>query len=154
MDGAAEKRGFTRGGVIKAGAVGALAVGAGGAAGAAIAGASRPNNANLDPLGIGKPGGGPAHLRRSTYEPLVGSEFRVHVPGEGPLKLKLVEARALRGPGDSFSLIFRGDRQVDVEGGLYRVEHRKLGAFDLFVNPVGRGVKGLNLEAVINRIAT
>ena len=154
MDGSTESRGFTRGGLIKAGAVGALAVGAGGAAGAAIAGASRPSTANLDPLGIGKPGGAPAHLRRSTYAPLVGSEFRVHVPGEGALKLKLVEARRLRGPGESFSLLFRGSRRVDVPGGLYRVEHRTLGAFDLFVNPVGRGVKSLNLEAVINRIAT
>jgi len=44
--------------------------------------------------------------------------------------------------------------EADGAGAGEGVEHRTLGAFDLFVNPVGRGVKGLNLEAVINRIAT
>jgi Domain of unknown function (DUF6916) len=65
-----------------------------------------------------------------------------------------VEARVLRGPGEAFSLLFRGRRRPDVEGGTYRIEHPSLGAFELFLNPVGRGLKGLHLEAVINRIAT
>jgi hypothetical protein len=65
-----------------------------------------------------------------------------------------VDARALLGPGDAFSLLFRGRRRAGVTGGIYQIEHPALGTFELFVNPVGRGVKGLNLEAVINRIAT
>ena len=41
-----------------------------------------------------------------------------------------------------------------VASGTYRIEHPALGGFELFAGPVGRGVKGLDLEAVINRIAT
>jgi cystathionine beta-lyase family protein involved in aluminum resistance len=150
VDAAAQPGGISRGSLIKAGAAAALAVGAG-SAGRVIADAH--SAAGLQGPGIGKARGGSAYLRRSTYQPLVGSTFRVHVPGAKTLRVKLVEARALRGPGDAFSLLFRG-RRSDVEGGLYRIEHPALGAFELFVSPVGRGVKGLDLEAVINRIAT
>jgi hypothetical protein len=145
-----ETRGLTRGGLIKAGAAAALAVGVGGT-GRALAGG---HTADSLERGIGSPRGGPAYLRRSSYAPLVGTDFRIHVPEGRALRLKLVEARKLRGPGEAFSLLFRGRRRVDVAGGTYRIEHGALGSFDLFVSPVGRGVKGLELEAVINRIAT
>jgi hypothetical protein len=148
VDVPAHGRRVTRGGLIKAGAAAALVVGAGGA-GRALAGGDA---ADLDGPGIGKPRGGSAYLRRATYAPLVGTEFRVHVPGRDALRVKLVEARKLRSPGEAFSLLFRG-RRAEVEGGIYRIDHPRLGAFELFVNPVGRGVKGLDLEAVVNRIA-
>ena len=141
-------RKVTRGGLIKAGAAAALVVG-GGSAGRALAGGGA---SGLARSGVGKPRGGSAHLRHATYAPLVGSDFRVHVAGRRTLRVKLVEARMLNGPGESFSLLFRG-RRADVEGGIYRIDHPTLGGFELFVNPVGRGVKGLDLEAVVNRIA-
>jgi hypothetical protein len=142
-------RTVTRGGLIKAGAAAALVVG-GGAAGRALAGTA---SSDIEGPGIGRPRGGAAYLRHATYVPLVGSDFRVHVPGKDPLRVKLVEARKLRSPGEAFSLLFRG-RRAGVEGGIYRIDHPRLGAFELFVNPVGRGVKGLDLEAVVNRIAS
>ena len=150
-DGPVQGGGFTRGGLIKAGGAAALAAGAGGFVGRALAGGQE---ADLAGPGIGKARGGPAYLQRATYAPLVGTDFRVHVPGKKTLRLKLVEARALKSPGEAFSLLFRGRRPVDVSGGMYRIEHRALGSFELFVSPVGRGVKGFDLEAVINRIAT
>jgi hypothetical protein len=140
VNGSAEARAFTRGGLIKAGAAAAFVVGAGRALGGALEGPA-----------IGKSHDGPAYLRRTTYAPLVGTDFRVHVPGRRSLHVELVEARKLRGSNDAFSLLFRG-RRTNVDGGTYRIDHRALGAFELFLNPVGRGVKGLELEAVINRI--
>jgi hypothetical protein len=152
VEGSADARRLTRRRLIKAGAVATLAAGAGGA-GRAVA-RVQAADAGLDGPRIGKPQGGPAYLRHATYEPLVGTEFRVHVPGARALRLRLVEARPLHSPGEAFSLLFRGRRRVEIHGGTYRLEHRALGSFELFVNPVGRGVKGLDLEAVINRIAT
>jgi hypothetical protein len=152
VDAGADARGLTRGGLIKAGAAAALVVGAGGA-GRALAG-GQTAAPGLEGSAIEKARGGPAHLHRATYVPLVGSDFRVRVPEAGTLRFKLVEARALRGPGDAFSLLFRGRRRAGVAGGIYRIEHPALGGFELFVNPVGRGVKGLELEAIINRIST
>ena len=150
MDERNENRGLTRGGLMKAGAVAALAVGAGGA-GRALAGTA---GVGVAASGLRKPRGGAAYLRRETFVPLVGTDFRVHRPGTGTLRVKLIEARQLRGVGESFSLLFRGRARAGVDGGTYRLEHPSLGGFELFVSPVGRGVKGLDLEAVINRITT
>jgi hypothetical protein len=86
--------------------------------------------------------------------PLVGTDFRVHRPGARALKVKLIEARPLPSVGEAFSLHFRAHPQAGVEGGTRRLSHPTLGEFDLFIAPVGRGVKGLELEAVIYRIAT
>ena len=104
--------------------------------------------------GIGKPLGGPAYLRRETYLPLVGSAFVAHLPETRALKVRLIQARQLRGPGEAFTLVFRAHRPAAAEEGIYRFVHPSLGEFELFANPVGRGVKELDLEAVVNRIET
>jgi|SRR5215203_738621 len=150
MDESTETRVLTRGGLIKAGGLVALALGASGA-GRVLADA---HAADVEATGIKKPRGGPAHLRHVTYAPLVGSDFRLHLSEARAVRLKLIEARARRGPGEAFSLLFRGRRGVDVDGGTYRIDHPTLGGFELSVNPVDRGRKGLHLEAVVNRIAT
>jgi len=143
-------RGLTRSGLIKAGVLAAFAVGAGGA-GSVLAGAA---GVGVAASGIRKPNGGPAYLRHTTYAALVGAEFRLHRPGARSLKVRLIEARQRRSAVDSFSLLFRAHPRAGVDGGTYRLEHPALGEFELFVAPVSRGVKGLDLEAVINRIAT
>jgi hypothetical protein len=149
MSGPAEPRKFTRSGLVKTGAVAALAVGAGGTANA-LGGVQ-----DLAASGIGKPLGGPAFLRHATYEPLVGTDFGVLRSDGSTMKMRLIRVQHLPSRGESFSLLFRARRQhTDVDGRLYRIDHPALGSFELFVNPVGRGVKGLDLEAVVNRIAT
>jgi hypothetical protein len=150
MDGRDESRGLTRSGLFKAGAFAALAVGAGGA-GSALAQAAGTGAAASR---IRKPTGGPAYLSHVTYAALLGSEFRIHRPGVGTLPVRLIEARRAPSAVDSFSLLFRAHPRAGLGGGMYRLEHPALGGFELFVSPVSRGVKGLDLEAVINRIAT
>jgi hypothetical protein len=145
-----ESRGITRGGLIKAGAAAALVVGAGGA-GRALAGGEA---ASLGVSAIGKPSGGAAYLHRETYLPYVGSDFRILRPGASTMRVKLIDVKQLPSPGEAFSLLFSGRAQSGVAGGIYRIEHPALGGFDLFAGPVGRGLKSLDLEAVINRIAT
>jgi hypothetical protein len=150
MDGRDESRGLTRSGLIKAGALGALVVGAGGA-GSALAGSAGMGAAAS---GIRKPTGGPAYLSHATYAPLVGTQFRLHRTGARSLRVRLIEARQSPTAVNSFSLLFRAHPRAGVDGGLYRLEHPALRNVELFISPVGRGAKGLELEAVINRIAT
>lgn len=145
-----ENRNISRSGLLKLGAVAALVVGARPIARAA-AGTSAP--AADDESTIAAPGGGPRHLRLSTYAPLVGSTFLIHREGSVPLSVKLASATALQSPGDAFSLIFRAPRHSEVSQNASTLEHPSLGRFDLFVAPVGRGVKGQDFQAVINRIA-
>ena len=149
-DGQSESGGLTRSGLIKAGAVAALVAGTGGT-GAALAGAAGLGAAAP---GIGKPKPGAAYLHHASYVPLVGTTFRVHRPEARALRVKLIEARKLRSRGESFSLLFRGKPQAGFGSGIFRLQHPALGDFELFIGPVDRGVKGLHLEAVINRIAT
>ena len=150
MSGAGDKRALTRGGLIKAGAATAFALGLGGVS-RAVGGAEA---ADLAASGIATPGAGPRHLRAATYPPLVGTTFTLRRPGARALRLKLIDATTLDGAGESFSLLFHVPGRVRVDSDTYRFEHPALGAFDLFVGPVGRGVKGQDLEAVVNRIAT
>jgi Domain of unknown function (DUF6916) len=145
-----ESRGLTRGGLFKVGAVAALAVGAGGA-GSTLAGAAGMGAAAS---GIRKSKDGPAYLSHAAYVPLVGTEFRLHPPGTRALPVRLIEARQTQSVGESFSLLFRTRVRGGIDGGIYRLEHPSLGGFELFVSPVSRGVRGQEIEAVINRIAT
>ena len=140
---AVDEQGLTRGGLFKLGAVAALA------AGAVPAGRALAAESGVSPLR-----GGPAYLHQETFVPHVGSAFRVVRPGLSPLRVRLLESKQLQGPGKSFSLLFHGKLRAQVQQGIYRIEHRSLGAFDLFLVPVGRGVRGQDLEAVINRTAT
>jgi uncharacterized protein DUF6916 len=150
MDERNDNRALTRGGLIKVGAAAALAVGAGGTR-SALAGDA---GAGADASGLGKPKGGPAYFRRESYVPLIGTHFLLRLPEGRRLRVKLIDASPRGVVGESFSLLFSGRRQAGIEGGIYRLEHPSLGRFDLFVNPVGRGVRRLHLEAVVNRIAT
>lgn len=151
IDGQTDSGRLSRGKLLKTGAVAVLIAGAGGA-GRALAGG---NGADVsDKPRIGKPHGGPAYLHRETYVPLVGSTFKLHRPGERTLRLKLVSATKLPSVGESFSLLFQGRRTAGVDSGIYRLEHPRMGSFELFVSPVGRDVNDLDLEAVIYRIAT
>ena len=67
--------------------------------------------------------------------------------------MRLIEARQTQSVGESFSLLFRTRVRGGIDGGIYRLEHpsRRLRAVR---QPVGRGVKGQDIEAVIYRIAT
>jgi hypothetical protein len=162
--------GLTRGGLLKAGAAGALALSAGGAVaalGVVSAGVTSQGN-DEDGHTVAPATGGAAYLQHQTYLPLIGSTFHLtaqqpSAPGEAvapaaPTKLqfRLASAEGTDRGSSSFSLIFRAPRTIVVKPGgqLYRLEHPQLGQFELFMNPVDRGVTHLNLQAVINRIAT
>jgi hypothetical protein len=138
MDDAIKRpQGMSRSGLLKLGAFGALAFGAGPAARAA-SGVLAP--AANDEGSITPAGPAPHYLR-------------LNRAGESALKVKLVSAKALAGKGESFSLIFRGPRHAELPQQISTLEHSSLGRFDLFVGPIGRGVKGQEFQAVVNRIA-
>jgi hypothetical protein len=144
--------GMSRGRLLKAGAVAALMAGAGGA-GRALAGVSGAGTVDAGP-GVGRQRGGAAYLHRESWAPLLGDRFRLSLPEQQPLRMQLVAVTPHRSAGESCSLVFRGHADALAQSGLYGIRHSSLGSFELFLSPVGRGVKGLDLEAVINRVAT
>jgi hypothetical protein len=91
--------------------------------------------------------------RRGTYLPLVGSSFDVERPNGEHVAVELVQANDLPGRGECFSLVFRGPSDEPLDQRTYRMTHRELGNFPLFLVPLGPGAEGAQeLEAVVNRL--
>ena len=53
---------------------------------------------------------------------------------------------------ERFSLVFRGPHDRLQQQGLYPMQHDQLGAFELFLVPVGEDTAGIYYEAVFNRL--
>lgn len=106
---------------------------------------------------LGGGDGAPEFLRRSTFDPLVGSAFVLTAPNGQTIGVRLASVEnppgARRGPPreQAFSLLFRGERRAGAEQGSYRIAHPRLRPFELFVVPVGRGVHGQTYQAIVNR---
>jgi hypothetical protein len=91
--------------------------------------------------------------RYGTYVPLIGTTFDVERPGGDRVAVELVGATELPGRGECFSLVFRGPSDAPLDQRTYRLEHRSLGDFPLFLVPLGPNADGAQeLEAVVNRL--
>lgn len=89
-----------------------------------------------------------------TFAPHLHSIFQVEVaPGTSlPFELTAVE----RGPDHPrvlmFSLMFRGPADPVYPQRVYRLQHAALGEMDFFLVPVARQEKGVDYQAVFNRM--
>jgi hypothetical protein len=100
--------------------------------------------------------GGPAlHLLRSSYTGLTGQSFTL---ASGKLRLLSVSDvagaavhKSLAGSEDAFVLAFSRPLDAMLEAGTCTLSHAELGAFELFVSPVGRPRRDRRYEAVIDR---
>jgi hypothetical protein len=95
------------------------------------------------------------HLRRSSYDGLVGQHFRA---GQAALQLLSVSDVAgaavdpsLAGSEDTFVLTFSGPLEPALEAGTRMLSHPELGKFELFVSPVERPHADRRYEAVVDR---
>ena len=88
-----------------------------------------------------------------TFAGRVGEPFRVQPDSGDALEAELVEATQLAPPREAgarapFSLVFRGPAEPLLPQRIYTVEHDELGAFEIFVVPIGRDEAGTSYEAV------
>jgi hypothetical protein len=91
---------------------------------------------------------------RAMFAGRLGENFQV-TPREGPpVELQLIEVSTGSagdvGPGrrEPFSLTFRGPRLPALPQQTYPMSHPTLGAFDLFIVPLGPDQQGMLYEAV------
>jgi hypothetical protein len=94
-------------------------------------------------------------LRIETFQNLVGEGFRLLVPGEAGLDLRLSEVTPLSAatsppgsPRTPFSLLFHGPLTPWVRQATHHLEHAGLGSLDLFLVPLGPDAAGMRYEAV------
>ncbi len=93
-----------------------------------------------------------------TFTDRIGDRFRLSADEATALDVELIEAApsvstsgsTLETPGKRtpFSLVFRGPPDPVLPQRIYRFEHHDLGAFEIFVVPVGRDADGVRYEAV------
>lgn len=102
-----------------------------------------------------------ADLNHERLSALVGDSVSVVNPSESPSKLNVDHVTPGtpyvssdgRVTGDSFSVVFEGRADVPLDQGTYELKHPDLGAFPVFLSPVGL-TDGANqrYEAVFNRL--
>lgn len=96
------------------------------------------------------------HLLRSTYEPLVGQEFKVGGwAGSTSLRLAAVsDIPNLTGQTADFRerafvLLFQGPKGAPLDAAMYRFKHKKTGACDLAISSSNEGASSHDYTVVI-----
>ena len=101
------------------------------------------------------------HFTTETFAGRVGETFRILGDGPRPVDAALAEVTVLGGSAtgsavsgrdggrpQAFSLVFRAPREAQLAQRTYRMEHDAIGAFDLFLVPIGADGDGMRYEAV------
>ena len=92
----------------------------------------------------------------ATFAERLGERFDLQAEDESSFAVELIEATAL-GSGEPaaggdrrtpFSIVFRGPARPVLPQRIYRLEHAALGAFELFLVPIGPDGAGMRYEAV------
>ncbi len=88
-----------------------------------------------------------------TFAPRIGEPFVIRLEDGSSVETRLVEARAFgrqaqEGGRNAFSLLFNGPLRPILPQSTYRMENEGLGAFDLFLVPVGPAGEAMQYEAV------
>ena len=91
------------------------------------------------------------NFRVGTFSGHLGTSFRIYPDDSSTLDLALVSATELNeGSERPFSIVFRGPRDALLPQRIYRMEHEEIGAFDIFLVPIGPDEVGLLYEAIFN----
>ena len=93
-------------------------------------------------------------LEHARFLENLNSKFRLQVQGSDEVELELTEVSQLEATRrqEMFSIVFRSSSSTVMSQRTYRLEHDKMGEFDLFLVPIRRDDQGVYYEAVFNRI--
>lgn len=88
-----------------------------------------------------------------TFAGRVGGTFVVSPQPGQPTAWELLSAETLGAAGTPghrtpFSLVFRGPLSPVLPQAIYPMDHPEIGAFEIFVVPIGPDEKGMRYEAV------
>jgi hypothetical protein len=98
----------------------------------------------------------PDNIAKEVFSEHLNTQFHIRFEPDITLNLELVEvAEGVSTPvQEQFSLIFRGPLETPFRQGMYRIEHERMGALQLFLVPVDRKPEGMLYEAAFNRFIT
>jgi len=91
-------------------------------------------------------------FKLETFSPHLGKKFSIRLDETKKIELELTEANRLGGETVNgrvpFSLVFQRPKDFLLPQRIYPFEHEALGAFEIFIVPIGVDEKGLRYEAV------
>jgi hypothetical protein len=92
------------------------------------------------------------------FTPHVGDVFHLHIGAGEVLDARLLQATSLSAKGPSgepvprprtpFSLVFRVPARFRFVQQIYKLEHPALGAFEVFMVPIGLDAEGYRCEVI------
>lgn len=84
----------------------------------------------------------------------LNTRFRINHQDAPALEVELIEVKPGRSTPrqEQFSLLFQAPQDVPIQQGMFRLEHDKIGEFDLFLVPVRKDEQAFYYEAVFNRL--
>ena len=93
-------------------------------------------------------------LTREIFAENLNTRFRMFPQGGPVVEVELIEVKPGRSTPrqEQFAILFRAPQDAPAQQGMFRLEHDKVGAIDLFLVPVRRDEQGLYYEAVFNRL--
>jgi hypothetical protein len=93
-------------------------------------------------------------LSGDAFASRVNSRFRLIVGPEAVMEMDLIEftSGSKSSHHEAFSIVFRAPVDAPLEQRIYRLEHESMGAFELFLVPIGKSPEGVRYEAVFNRV--
>ena len=84
----------------------------------------------------------------------LGSTFCILIGSAENVELELIEVSEQKTSRfqEMFSVVFRSHEGSVLPQRIYRLEHEKMGQFDLFLVPIKKDDQGVYYEAVFNRL--
>lgn len=94
------------------------------------------------------------NLTRENFAATLNTTFQIYFMPETPTEVELIEVTELyqRRGSESFALLFQGPSEPIFNQRLMRVVHPELGEAELFLVPVSMAEKGVQYEALFNRV--
>ena len=95
------------------------------------------------------------HLTSETLSQNLNTQFRLYADESNSVEVELVEVNdvgSVAGQSERFSALFRGPLELFFPQRTYKMEHERLGRFELFIVPVRRDEAGFYYEAIFNRV--
>jgi hypothetical protein len=102
-------------------------------------------------------------MSKATFAALLNTPFLILPRGNKRVRVELIQIEdrvskpdqqlAARTGKECFSLAFRPSSYARLKQDTYRMQHSKLGNFDLFIGPIESKKHGMIYEAIINHVS-
>ncbi|HLJ85962.1 MAG TPA: hypothetical protein VKZ53_04015 [Candidatus Angelobacter sp.] len=95
-----------------------------------------------------------SHLNSKTFSEQLHTKFNLYADSANALEMELIEVndRTASPKVELFSIFFRGPQKPLLPQRIYRLEHGKLGSFEIFLTNVEADEQSATYEAVFHRV--